>query len=783
MEEKEVNHSLYRTPLLMKKDISPTAENIKNLKRFHVLATGLYGEWMLMDSKKHVTYFGKIFLSYSVMILLSVTFISIFYYLHLANQKQEEYAKNAKTDLDFMYTQTRMVVDNIDRLAMQLALIPDLNAMLVNPFGSDMYEFSLLKENLRNQISTNPLFYSIYLYFKLNDKVLTTNEGFYSISDFYDRQWLEGMKKQGSEPNDYEIRRIQRSMDPEVEVISFSRPLPITSKEALGNLIINVKKDVFFDTLLHLTNSTLNDVYIINGATGSMVYGSNKEMNELFKDRRFDGSSGSELITSGTAKYVTSYEKSRFNSWIFVKAVPYETYQEEMGAVKQTIIQTAAIVMLFGLALSYLIALNMYRPWKKMIREHEEIKRTMEQNKPIIRTRLIYDILNNHIMDFKPMPSALQQSNVHFPHEYFAVLLAVPNFKHDEDIPDSSLRLLAFSTIETALLKKLPIAGTLLDHGQFGFILNLEQEEMGESTQALLTQYLHETNEMLQLQCQVSLQFAIGRSYESLNSVYQSYAEAKRVLNCKALFNKSDVTFMQEMESDNRFEYPLAVQKELVHYIMATNEEKADGCISEFFENYVYSGRYPRERLLEMILMLISNVMNELYQEGYDTAISMNLLDLDGCPNNVELEQFITRYIHELIKRLQQQQQEGISYSLYIAKAINFIETNYAGNISIGDIAGYVGLSVNYLSRVFKAETGKPPLEYLSRYRISRSIELLKGESRCSLQEVSQLVGYQDAHSFIRFFKKYEGITPGDYRKKLLEKKPSHGKNHQMSEE
>jgi AraC-like DNA-binding protein len=703
------------------------------------------------------------------MIIVPVILISLLFYLHLADQKQEEYAKNAKTDLDFLYTQTRMVVDNIDHLAMQLALIPDLNAKLINPFDYDIYDFNVLKENLRDQISTNNLFYSIYLYFKLNDKVLTTNEGFYSAANFYDREWMQSILKRGPEPNDYEIRQIQRSSDPEVEVISFSRPLPITGKEPLGSLIINVKKEVFFETLFRLTNSTLDDMYIINGDTGRIVYSSNGTQ-ELFEKARFDGSSGSGVITSGKAKYITSYERSRFNSWIFVKAVPYSTYQREMGTVKSTVINVSLIVIVLGLILSYLIALKMYRPWKKMIRENEEIKLTMEQNKPIVRNRLIYDILNNQVMEFKQIPEALHQSDVHFPHKYFAVLLAVPHFIEQEHIPDSSLRLIAFSTIETALMKKMPIAGTLLDHGQFGFILNLEQEGLDDAAQALLIDYLHEMNEMLQLECRVSLQFSVGRCYESLDSVHQSYAEAKRVMSCKALFNKTDVVFMQEMEGDNRLEYPLAVQKELAHYIMATDQEKADDCISGFFAKYVYSGGYPREKLLEMIVMLISNVKNELYQEGYDTSISINLLDLNGCANNVELEQFIYSYIHALIGRLKQQQ-EGTNYSLYVAKAIEFIEAQYADNISIGDIAGYVGLSGNYLSRVFKSETGKPPLEYLSRYRIMRSIELLKGESRYSLQEVSQQVGYHDSHSFIRFFKKYEGITPGEYRKKLLEKK------------
>ncbi|MFH5181251.1 helix-turn-helix domain-containing protein [Paenibacillus sp. TAB 01] len=309
------------------------------------------------------------------------------------------------------------------------------------------------------------------------------------------------------------------------------------------------------------------------------------------------------------------------------------------------------------------------------------------------------------------------------------------------------------------------------DHGQFGFILNLEHAELEETQQQELALGLHEINESLQQQHGVSLQFAVGRSGSLLDGIHLSYAEVKRMMNYKALFNKSDVVFVQEVETDHRMEYPLAVQKELAHHIMAADHSKANESVTGFMKTYVQKSGSSRERLLEMIIMLISGTMNDLYQEGYDAFISMNLLELNSCRNNEELEAFIRRFVEELIGKLERQRQESSTYSLYIAKAIEYIEMNYQSNISVTDIADHVGLSGSYLSRVFKAETGKPPLEYLSRHRIMRSKELLQHDVRSSMQEVSQAVGYHDAHSFIRFFKKYEGLTPGEYRKKLLEKK------------
>lgn len=146
------------------------------------------------------------------------------------------------------------------------------------------------------------------------------------------------------------------------------------------------------------------------------------------------------------------------------------------------------------------------------------------------------------------------------------------------------------------------------------------------------------------------------------------------------------------------------------------------------------------------------------------------MLKINLCHNSNELRQFITDYLHELTDGIHCKQRN--SDNVYIEKAIEYIENHYQEIQSIGDISNIIGLSSSYLSRIFKATTGTPPLEYLNKYRIRKSKDLLETDD-CNINEISQVIGYKDVHSFIRFFKKYEGMTPKEYKKNALKKERS----------
>ncbi|MNC17825.1 HTH-type transcriptional regulator YesS [compost metagenome] len=84
-------------------------------------------------------------------------------------------------------------------------------------------------------------------------------------------------------------------------------------------------------------------------------------------------------------------------------------------------------------------------------------------------------------------------------------------------------------------------------------------------------------------------------------------------------------------------------------------------------------------------------------------------------------------------------------------------------NLNVNAIGESFGLKGSYLSKLFKEQTGEGLLDYIHSVRIGAAKTLIAG-GQDAVADIACRVGYLDAASFIRVFKKYEGITPGKYR-------------------
>ena len=82
-------------------------------------------------------------------------------------------------------------------------------------------------------------------------------------------------------------------------------------------------------------------------------------------------------------------------------------------------------------------------------------------------------------------------------------------------------------------------------------------------------------------------------------------------------------------------------------------------------------------------------------------------------------------------------------------------------------LARYVNRSENYLSRIFKAETGINVINYVNTRKIQRAKELL-ADPAISITEISLSLGFDEPSYFNKIFNKICGINPSDYRKTLL---------------
>lgn len=92
------------------------------------------------------------------------------------------------------------------------------------------------------------------------------------------------------------------------------------------------------------------------------------------------------------------------------------------------------------------------------------------------------------------------------------------------------------------------------------------------------------------------------------------------------------------------------------------------------------------------------------------------------------------------------------------------LEREFDKNLDMEAFAEMADMSANYLSRLFKQETGATITDYLIDVRIAKAKQFLQDHPHLKNYEIAQLVGYNDPVYFNKLFKKNVGITPREFR-------------------
>lgn len=105
----------------------------------------------------------------------------------------------------------------------------------------------------------------------------------------------------------------------------------------------------------------------------------------------------------------------------------------------------------------------------------------------------------------------------------------------------------------------------------------------------------------------------------------------------------------------------------------------------------------------------------------------------------------------------------NIPVSSPVYPAIAYIERNRHERISMQDMAKLCHLSTSYFSKLFLKETGENYTDYFNRKKINWAKDALSNTDE-NINLISLNLGFQDTSYFVKVFKRYEGITPSQYR-------------------
>jgi len=166
----------------------------------------------------------------------------------------------------------------------------------------------------------------------------------------------------------------------------------------------------------------------------------------------------------------------------------------------------------------------------------------------------------------------------------------------------------------------------------------------------------------------------------------------------------------------------------------------------------------------ELVNCCIKSLVENYYNVPEKFDIDSTLSRLNKCATIDDYKEVCTSFIFSVANYFKTHAQEKDYIIDYVKE---YIEKNYNEDIYLELLADKLNITKAYLSLYFKNKTGINLSEFLKNYRMQKAKEMLD-ETALKIQEVSNLIGIPNVNTFIRLFRAYTGVTPGEYRKNRI---------------
>ncbi len=159
---------------------------------------------------------------------------------------------------------------------------------------------------------------------------------------------------------------------------------------------------------------------------------------------------------------------------------------------------------------------------------------------------------------------------------------------------------------------------------------------------------------------------------------------------------------------------------------------------------------------------IIYNLSSNIFSYYYNRLLKNLLVESkNACFKNASV---LTEFLTAVLSGPEALPREEGKYAKNFAVLFAFMEKHYFNPLTIEELANVFGCSKYHFIRLFQEYTDISPMKYLCKLRISKAAESLVLSNR-SVEEISEIVGYNSTSHFITYFKELMGVTPLQYRK------------------
>ncbi|MFD0693578.1 response regulator [Paenibacillus sp. GCM10027628] len=275
----------------------------------------------------------------------------------------------------------------------------------------------------------------------------------------------------------------------------------------------------------------------------------------------------------------------------------------------------------------------------------------------------------------------------------------------------------------------------------------------------ILAEFQHAVFDMLK----VNIVAGISREYERLETLPAAFDEALAALwnnpfHVSSLF----ISDAESITTPSHAEILSIFDLKTIKQAFVNKNEKA---IQTMLEQFLRKTALYKDILIQEVhlayIQLSETIASGMKEISYsnqaisDYQVLQHALDLDGLTLCIHK---MSALISEAFMHLGDQ-----DTSFPVQEITGFLSKHYFEELSLVDVAMRFHLDPSYFSKLFKAFTNENFIEYLTRLRMEKACELLRSSER-KVNEIAELIGYENQRYFSQVFKKFTGQTPTEYR-------------------
>ena len=295
---------------------------------------------------------------------------------------------------------------------------------------------------------------------------------------------------------------------------------------------------------------------------------------------------------------------------------------------------------------------------------------------------------------------------------------------------------------------------------------------------------LEYTNEMDRLcrmakkVCNARITAGIGYLCDNLEQLPLSYQGAKQAVSYRVLYGNTRAISISEVEPAEHAElnwedaYSSYIQR-IMRKVRVGEQDGLEEAISQFTE-WLSGEQLSMQKYRIVMMELVAELFRFTASHGLNPEnVFGGNGDVYGQVLQMESAEVLDRWLRRVCANLQNDvvNERQDSTKLFVKNAEEYVKEHFADqDLSVDEVCRKLNVSAAYFSTIFKKETGKTFVRYLTDYRMEKAVNMLMtGNEKTYV--IAEKVGYAEPNYFSYVFKKQFGMSPSKYKAERLEQK------------